>query len=180
MLHGSGVDERNAISLAAKYAGSLNWLAMAPKGRGLSDYYIGDSGRDVFECIDDVCERYSVDRQSIVLMGFSSGGFGAWRLGLQRPELFAGVVPLSAVLTSHGEDVTVLMEKVEGLPIFVAHGTGDRAVPIEEARRAVGILRKRDYPLLTYHEIAGAGHGGYEKQIMPHLIKWLRARERGR
>jgi predicted esterase len=181
MLHGSGVDERDVIyDAAALGAGRLNWIGMAPKARGLSDWYLGDSGRDVFECIEDVRKRYSIDSRCIVLMGFSSGGFGAWRLGLQRPELFAGVVPLSAPLAVRGQSVEPLLHKVEGLPLFVAHGTGDHAVSVEQARRAVGILRDRGYTLLTYHELEGAGHGNYNAQILPDLIAWLRAREPGR
>ena len=114
----------------------------------------------------------------MVLSGFSCGGFGAWRLGLQRPELFAGVAVLSGALEHGGEDLTPLLEKAEGLPLLVIHGTADNAVSVEHARRAVAILRQRGYPSLTYLEIEGAGHGGYERQVGAQFLDWLRARQR--
>jgi predicted esterase len=105
------------------------------------------------------------------------GGFGAWRLGLLQPERFAGLIVLSGPLTHGGEDVASGLESVEDLPFFVAHGTGDTACSVEHARRAVNILLGREYPLLMYHEIEGAGHGGYAGQLMPTVLEWLRARE---
>lgn len=176
MLHGSGVDERSFIRENAILARGLNGIAMAPKARGLSDWYQGDSGRDVFECLEDVRRRYAIDAERIFLYGFSMGGYGAWRLGLRRASLFAGVAILSAPLSHGGEDLTPLLEKVENVPLFVVHGTADTSIPIDEARRAVAILRKRNYPQLTYLEIEGAGHGGYGARFALHLGKWLQDR----
>jgi len=174
MLHGSGVDERSFIRENAVLVTGLNWIAMAPKARGLSDWYQGDSGRDVFECVDDVCKRYDINPDRIFLYGFSMGGYGAWRLGLGHAERFAGVAVASAPLRHGEEDLTPLLESVENLPLFVVHGTADTAISVEEARRAVAILRKRDYPALTYLELEGAGHGGYGVRFALHLRKWLR------
>ena len=46
---------------------------------------------DVFEAIDSVCERYSIDRDRVVLMGFSMGGAGAWHIGAHYADQFAAV-----------------------------------------------------------------------------------------
>jgi predicted esterase len=46
---------------------------------------------DVFEAIESVCERYPIDRDRIVLMGFSMGGAGAWHIGAHYSDRFAGV-----------------------------------------------------------------------------------------
>jgi len=176
MLHGSGVDERSFIRESAVLVTGLNWIAMAPKARGLSDWYQGDSGRDVFECMADVCKRYAIDPERIFLYGFSMGGYGAWRLGLQHAERFAGVAVLSAPLSHGEEDLTPLLENVENLPLFIVHGTADTSISIDEARRAVTTLRERDYPELTYLELEGAGHRGYGMQFAFELRKWLKAR----
>jgi len=174
VLHGSGVDERGFIRESGVLVSGLNWIAMAPQARGLSDWYQGDSGRDVFECIEDVCKRYAVNPDRIFLYGFSMGGYGAWRLGLGHAERFAGVAVASAPLRHGEEDLEPLLASVEHLPLFVVHGTADTSISVEEARRAVAILRKRDYPALTYLELEGAGHGGYGVRFALHLRKWLR------
>lgn len=46
---------------------------------------------DVLEAIDAVAARYPIDRDRIVLMGFSMGGAGAWHLGAHYAERWAAV-----------------------------------------------------------------------------------------
>ncbi|QDV27273.1 Putative esterase [Aureliella helgolandensis] len=48
---------------------------------------------DVMEAIDFVCENYPVDRERIVLMGFSMGGAGVWHLAAHYGERFAAASP---------------------------------------------------------------------------------------
>ena len=172
-LHGSGVDERDLIGTAAELVSKAGWIVLAPRARGLSDWYQGDSGRDVWECLRDVSRRYAVDSRCVVLFGFSMGGFGAWRLSLEHPELVAGAVVLSGA-TQHGdEDLAPRVEKVAGPRFFVVHGTADNAIPVTEARRAAEILRRRAYANFTYQELEGAGHGGYLKRMKPRVVEWL-------
>lgn len=45
-----------------------------------------------FDWLDD---RVAVDRERVVLAGFSQGGFMAMALGGRHPELFAGVIPVA-------------------------------------------------------------------------------------
>ncbi|MBI2689915.1 MAG: hypothetical protein HYX27_26720 [Acidobacteria bacterium] len=44
---------------------------------------------DIFEAIADVSRRYKIDRNRIILRGFSLGGAGAWHVALQYPDRFA-------------------------------------------------------------------------------------------
>lgn len=46
---------------------------------------------DVLEAIESVASRYPIDRDRVVLMGFSMGGAGAWHLGAHYAEHWAGV-----------------------------------------------------------------------------------------
>jgi predicted esterase len=172
-LHGSGVDERQTVQTAAQLVAGLDWIVLAPRARGLSDWYQGNSGREVLECIADVRRRYSIDADRVVLYGFSMGGYGAWRLSLQNPGLFAGAVILSGALARGGEDLIPLLEKVHGVGFFVVHGTADNAISVDHARRAVAILRTRGYQSVEYLEIPGAAHGGYLKRIRSELRTWL-------
>ena len=59
-------------------------------GRGNVAYrWAGET--DVFEAIRAVEQRYRIDRDRIVLRGFSMGGAGAWHLGLRHPEMWCCV-----------------------------------------------------------------------------------------
>lgn len=48
---------------------------------------------DVMEAIDFVCKNYPVDKDRIVLMGFSMGGAGAWHLAAHYTDRFVAVSP---------------------------------------------------------------------------------------
>lgn len=48
---------------------------------------------DVMEAIDFVCENYPIDRDRIVLMGFSMGGAGVWHLAAHYGERFVAASP---------------------------------------------------------------------------------------
>jgi len=59
-------------------------------GRANNSYrWAGET--DVMEAIASVCKRYNIDRDRILLSGFSLGGAGSWQTGLHNPDLFCGL-----------------------------------------------------------------------------------------
>ena len=48
---------------------------------------------DVLESIEHVCQQYPIDRQRIVLMGFSMGGAGCWHVGAHYTDRFIAMSP---------------------------------------------------------------------------------------
>ncbi len=180
-LHGSGVDEQQSIRFIAqtlfdfRFAGKAGrMLILAPQGRGLSDWYVGDAEKDVLECIDQVKSLYNIDEERIVLDGFSMGGYGAWRLGLLYPEIFKAVVIRSGAVSppSHvpGENILDLMRPELPNSYFVLHGARDQAVSVEGARSAVQKMRELGLDH-KYLEIKDAAHGGYDK--WDDILSWL-------
>jgi predicted esterase len=181
-LHGSGVDEKRYILNVAQT--HLNYrfrhridrmLVLAPQARGLSDYYLGDSGRDVLECIEHVKKLYNIDPRRIVLDGFSMGGYGAWRLGLLYPDIFKAVIVRSGAVEPPpplaGESVLELLEEDRRNHFFIVHGDSDQAVSVEGARQAVRKMSELGMEF-RYEEVEGAAHGGYDE--WDEIFKWLR------
>ncbi len=180
-LHGSGVDEEQAIlDVARIHYGArqrrkrMKMIVMSPKARGLSDWYLGDSGEEVIECIEHIKSLYNIDEKSIILDGFSMGGYGAWRLSLLHPDLFRAVIIRSGAIEPpsylKGENILDLLNKGKGLNVFVVHGDKDNAVPVENARKAVEKLKELGIKH-RYVEVKGAAHGGYEK--WDEIFDWL-------
>lgn len=182
-LHGSGVDEAKTIYYAARIVNYMsikeklksNFIVLAPRARGLSDWYQGDSGKEVIECIDHLKKLYSIDEKNIILDGFSMGGYGAWRLGLLYPDLFKAVIIRSGGISPptplKGENTIDLLDKGKGLNLFIVQGDKDNAVPVENARRAVQRLKELGIKHI-YIEIKGAAHGGYNK--WDEIFDWLK------
>jgi polyhydroxybutyrate depolymerase len=77
--------------------------------------------------LDDLSERFGVDRERTMLTGFSSGGFMTWYLACEQSERFSGYAPIAGAFW-------------EPLPkdcptdppyLFHVHGTTDTVVPLE-------------------------------------------------
>jgi predicted esterase len=174
-LHGSGIDERKTIySVSRMILRRGNFIVLAPKARGLSDWYLGDSGKDVIECINHLKKLYNIDEKNIILDGFSMGGYGAWRLGLLHPELFKAVIiksgAVSPPLSLKGENIIDLLDRGKGVNFFIVHGDKDNAVSVENSRKAVQRLKELGIPH-TYLEVKDAAHGGYDK--WNEIFRWL-------
>jgi predicted esterase len=183
-LHGSGVDE---VSYAVNMARLINqarvqlqipkMIMIAPQARGFSDWYLGDSGKDVIECINHVKSLYDIDEKNIIIHGFSMGGYGAWRLSLLYPDLFKAAVILSGAISPppylKGENIIDLLDKAKGkkLNFFIVHGARDNAVPVEASRKAVQKLKEMGIPH-EYIEVRDAYHTGYNKWA--EIFKWLK------
>jgi hypothetical protein len=77
-------------------------------GRGNNAYrWAGET--DVIDVLerfihDEEGDRYRgvIDRQRVVLKGFSMGGAGTWHIGLRYPEEFAALQPGAGFTTTHG------------------------------------------------------------------------------
>ena len=69
-----------------------NAIVVHPFGRQCVGYKSAGE-TDVMEAIDFVCQNYPVDKQRIVLMGFSMGGAGVWHLAAHYADRFVAASP---------------------------------------------------------------------------------------
>lgn len=139
------------------------------------------SDDEVLALLDDVLERYPVDRQRVYLTGLSMGGYGTWSLGLAQPERFAAIVPICG----GGDPLKVLLadprktQAIRALPVWAFHGAKDPVVKLAESERMVDALRKggaRQVELTVYPE---AQHDSWtETYANPKLYEWLLSHRR--
>lgn len=76
------------------------FLLVAPEwnhGLGGKSYgYSAEEQSIVYQVLRDVQRRFNVDSDRVFLAGYGEGGAMAFDIGLSRPDLFAGVVPVAA------------------------------------------------------------------------------------
>jgi phospholipase/carboxylesterase len=92
--------------------------------------------------IDRELER-GIPSDRIVLAGFSQGGAIALHTALREPRALAGVLALSTYLPLQSTLARERSAANAGIPIFMAHGTGDSVLPLalaEASRRALEAL----------------------------------------
>lgn len=154
MLHGAGSDARAGIDPFLSLADDAGLLLVAPHSRGATwDAIVNRYGPDlalIDQALSVVFDRFTVDPAHLAIAGFSDGASYALSLGLRNGDVFSHVVAFSPGFCAPGE--RVLSPK-----IFVAHGDGDRVLPIDRTSRMLSSMLTADGYDLTYEEFSG-GH----------------------
>lgn len=169
-MHGYGANALDLIGLAP-YVADGRFMIISPQGplevpigptRGYAWFPIqmgSPPDRDAIDAavtslgnfIDTAIDRYPVNRRKLTILGFSQGGVMAYRLALDNPAKYAGLVALSTWFAPELKDRVGDRDALERLPTMVQHGRGDDMIEIARARSSVEILRELRVPL-TYRE----------------------------
>jgi phospholipase/carboxylesterase len=119
-----------------------------------------------------VQSQWRIDSERILLTGMSDGGTFAYVTGLEPTSPFTHLAPISAAF--HPMLAAMAQaERVQGLPIHIAHGALDWMFPVEMAREAAAVLTRAG-AAVTYREIADLSHT-YPRELNPELLAWLAA-----
>ena len=152
------------------YAPMFTWMRRGADDRPV-DGELARVGDALSQFIAAAVERYHADPERLALMGFSQGGFLAYRLALTEPQRYQGAAMLSTWLSDEALDL--VHPDAADLPLLVQHGTNDPLVGIERGRvsrdrlRALAMnLDYREYQM--QHEIG--------RQSMHDLSAWLAER----
>ena len=180
-LHGSGSDEQ-AQGLLNRPRSGGNFIEIAPLARDIfRAYAMDESQKDIIEAIDDVSKYFSVDKDKIVIGGFSMGGFGALRTYYEHPELYKGVVvhaghPNLANEWLDGEHPNFLEEKYLGnftnMPVFIYHGEEDPAIDVNLIKNMSKKLSEVG-AFVTESYVAKFGHQYPDELTNEMYFNWL-------
>ena len=81
---------------------------------------------EAVELIEGLKQRYNIDARRIYAAGFSMGSGKTWDCFQEYPEVFAGLMPASALFpvytTFFGEPVTERLNKTVPVPVFYSGG----------------------------------------------------------
>ena len=84
--------------------------------------------------LTSIPDQYPIDPKRLLLIGFSQGAAIGNGLALSRPDLILGMASLAGMTPELPREM-VRADGVAGLPVFIAHGTEDQVVPVQEARK---------------------------------------------
>ena len=111
---------------------TLPFIVLAPQNPKPDQFFPEEA---ILALLEEVMATYPVDTKRIYLTGYSRGGFAAWRMAAQRPDLFAALAPVAA-----GGLVTYAF-RAKKLPVWAFHGARDEAVPLPLCAEMVDALR---------------------------------------
>lgn len=110
----------------------------------------------IMELVDWAREHNNIDSTRVYVLGMSLGGYGTMDVAAAYPDRIAAAIAMCGGSTAG--DVTPLNR----VPLWIIHGTADRAVSVKESDRVVSALEKADTDSvvrLHYDRIAGMNHG---------------------
>ena len=141
-LHGPGDDERQLLRVMPLVS-MRNYVSIGPRGpRPMTGqtpgYHFGNdldsnaAEQAIFDCLEVATEKFHIAQHRIFLAGFQSGGTMAFRVGLQHPRRFAGVLSLGGPFPL-GNSPLAYLEEARSLPLFITQGRGSTSYPVEQA-----------------------------------------------
>ena len=102
---------------------------------------------EAVEMIGELKKRYSIDEHRIYATGFSMGAGKTWDCATQYPEVFAGVMPVSALFPVYsnffGGPVTTKINESVQIPVF--YSGGEKSHVPELPRQADSALERIQY-----------------------------------
>ena len=170
-LHGRSLCGRN-LSRVRRY-GPLDAIV---KGRQIEALVIvpqNTGGAWDPDKINDVLEwtkrHYAMDSTRVYVMGMSLGGYGTLDFAGTYPDKVAAAMALCGGTTLNDT------EGLGRLPLWIMHGTADRAVPISQSKKVVEAIKESGGGrLLRYDWVRGASHGDLARLLyLKQTYDWL-------
>lgn len=126
---------------------------------------------------------YPIDGERISVTGLSSGGYGAWELGIRFPELLSAIAPHGA-----GQANLAKIKNLKDVPVWAFHSENDKAVGPDGARRNVQMLNRAGGRALLTEIPASAskvayyeGHDCWTSAFQDYyLLDWLLSQRKGK
>jgi predicted esterase len=146
------------------------YIIIAPEWTAEHQKQYGYSAREhaaALNSLRDACRRFSIDTDRVFLSGYSMGGDAAWDIGLAHPDLWAGVIPISALSDRY---CTFYWENANYVPFYVILGELDGSRLTQNARDLDRYF-KHGYNA-TVIEYEGRGHDDFHEEIL-RIFDWM-------
>jgi len=120
-------------------------------------------------------KEFNVDDNRTYLMGHSMGGAGTYFLGSKHAKEWAAIAPIApaAFLMNNNRAEILKGIKDARLPMFVAQGDIDEAVPVANTRMWVDTMKELKMDS-EYKEYPGLTHGPIIEGAMPDIFAFFK------
>jgi phospholipase/carboxylesterase len=181
LLHGRGSNEADIIGLADYLpAGPAYAAVRAPIGEGGGYAWFANRGigRPIVESLAETMawfgawlDEVASAGRPVVPIGFSGGGAFAGGLILAEPDRYTGAGILYATLPFDA-GVPTTPGRLDGMPVFVAHGAADNVIPADLLERTWSYLTGDAGSDTT--AVRDPGGHGLSAGVVDALAEWLR------
>ncbi len=129
----------------------------------------------VVACIREIEKTHSIDTNRISITGMSLGGYGTLHTAGKYPEMFCA----AAAFCGGGNERDAC--NLSTLPVWIAHGKKDKAVPFGESYEIVQRIKSCDEHNLKFSIFETHDHGALERMYRTEeLYDFLLANKKGK
>lgn len=148
---------------ALSYGRTINSLILAPQSPGES--WKPDK---VNKLIDWAFENYSIDTNRVYVIGMSMGGFGTLDYVGTYPKRVAAAIAMCGGTTLSD------CSKMKDVPIWIIHGTDDRAVPVSASDKVHSEILKAGANQTHYDRLDSVNHAMLARMFyLNQTYDWL-------
>jgi predicted esterase len=147
--------EQEGFIVVAPHLYSVQGILPRHPGLWFSD--LARDERTILALIDEVANRYNIDRSCILLTGFSAGGFPLWYTGLRNPDQFQMLVARACNSDLDLFESVEVTPEARRMPIYLFWGKDDLQPLQSQCWQAYRWLREHDYDETEMREVDG-GH----------------------
>lgn len=164
------VELDNCIILAPQCPTDYQWVN-TPWGNGSYDSY--SAGGSIYldasiALLNKTIITQKVDEDRVYVIGQSMGGYAAWNVIMEHPELFAAAIPVC------GAGDPDRANEILGIAVWAFHGDKDTTVPVSGSREMIAAIRTLGGIDVRYTEYIGVDHASWVQAFEePELITWL-------
>lgn len=172
-LHGGSGNGRSFLWSWVREARTFGAIVIAPTAAGRTWAIQGPDADtpNLARMLDAARRQWNVDPDRLLLSGMSDGGTFAYVSGLEPGSPFTHLAPTSAafhpMMAAYAD-----RDRIQGLPIHIAHGALDWMFPIDMAREAAQALTRAG-AAVTYRELDDLSHT-YPRELNGPVLDWLR------
>lgn len=119
--------------------------------------------------VDWVFDHYPADTNRFYVLGMSLGGYGT----IDYSAVYHNRIAAAMALCGGGNPKSYC--GLNDLPLWILHGTADRAVPISQSQKVINAMAKcGDSPRLRFSKLPGVNHGGLARAFyITETYDWL-------
>lgn len=165
-LHGGSGSGKEFIWFWLREARTRRFILLAPSSSGRTWSFNSRVDANLMvSAIDEISDQYNIDKENILLTGFSDGGIYTITCALMEDLPFTAFATISGVL--HPSNLS----NAKGKHIYLVHGTLDWMFSASLAKQAYEILKTAGAKI-TYHEITNLSHT-YPREENDRILKWF-------
>jgi phospholipase/carboxylesterase len=176
-LHGGSGNGRGFLWSWLREARSLGAILIAPTATGplpekTTWALMGDDtdSPNLFRILEDVRTRWNVDPSRMLMTGMSDGGTFCYVSGLDAASPFTHLAPVSATFHPLMAEMADA-QRLQGLPIHIAHGKLDWMFPVQVARQTQQALSATGASVV-YRELDDLSHT-YPREMNVAMLDWM-------